>query len=65
MKINYIVGDDGDVEIICKHGVGHSDNVHTCDGCCSKGHEILTTERKAKLKEGIENGKRNKANKRC
>lgn len=28
---NYIIGDDGDREILCEHGVGHGFNVHTCD----------------------------------
>jgi DNA-binding CsgD family transcriptional regulator len=31
-----IVGDDGDIETLCEHGVGHGINVHTCDGCCQK-----------------------------
>lgn len=29
-----IIGDDGDVEWLCPHGIGHGENVHTCDGCC-------------------------------
>lgn len=29
-----MIGDDGDIEWPCKHGVGHSEHVHTCDGCC-------------------------------
>jgi hypothetical protein len=29
-----IIGDDGDEEWLCKHGVGHSPKVHSCDGCC-------------------------------
>jgi hypothetical protein len=31
---NLIMGDDGDTEVLCEHGVGHSQQVHTCDGCC-------------------------------
>lgn len=31
-----IIGDDGDRELLCEHGVGHGHNVHTCDGCCGK-----------------------------
>ena len=32
-----IIGDDGDRELLCEHGIGHSKTgVHTCDGCCSK-----------------------------
>lgn len=29
-------GDEGDAEYLCAHGVGHGNNVHTCDGkvCC-------------------------------
>ena len=27
---------DGRIEYICKHGVGHGDHVHGCDGCCSR-----------------------------
>jgi hypothetical protein len=34
-----MIGDDGDREWICDHGVGHGVNVHTCDGCCMKGKE--------------------------
>lgn len=30
-----IIGDDGDRELLCEHGVGHGHNVHTCDGCCA------------------------------
>jgi hypothetical protein len=29
-----MVGDDGDRELVCIHNVGHSPEVHTCDGCC-------------------------------
>ena len=33
-----IIGDDGDREILCEHGVGHGYNIHTCDSpkCCKK-----------------------------
>lgn len=31
----YITGDDGDREWLCEHGIGHGNNVHTCDGCCT------------------------------
>lgn len=38
-----IIGDDGDQEVYCDHGVGHGFNVHTCDGteCCKKALETL------------------------
>ncbi len=36
MKNKVTIGDDGDIEVLCEHGIGHSKNVHTCDGCCSK-----------------------------
>jgi hypothetical protein len=29
-----IIGDDGELEWLCPHGVGHSPAPHTCDGCC-------------------------------
>ena len=37
----WIVGDDGEREWLCKHGVGHGENVHTCDGCCSITQSVL------------------------
>lgn len=36
IKRKTIIGDDGDKEWLCKHGIGHGENVHTCDGCCIK-----------------------------
>jgi len=30
-KNTYIIGDDGDMEELCEHSVGHGYNVHTCD----------------------------------
>ncbi len=36
MKRKKIIGDDGDIEILCDHGIGHRKNLHTCDGC---GHK--------------------------
>jgi len=47
--MKHIIGDDGDREWLCDHGVGHptlplknnSEGIHTCDGCCtdeSKSH---------------------------
>ena len=35
MTTQEVRGDDGDVERLCIHGVGH-DGVHTCDGCCTR-----------------------------
>lgn len=32
--VREIIGDDGDLEWLCPHGVGHGPHVHTCDGCC-------------------------------
>lgn len=29
-----IIGDDGDTETACVHGIGHGGR-HTCDGCCT------------------------------
>jgi hypothetical protein len=34
-KPAYIIGDDGEREVLCMHGIGHGRGVHTCDGCCS------------------------------
>jgi len=38
-----LVREDGRIEWLCKHGVGHtiwypkgSDDIHGCDGCCHK-----------------------------
>lgn len=38
-----IIGDDGDKEVLCKHGVGHSRGVHTCDStkCCKQAIKKL------------------------
>lgn len=36
-----IIGDDGDKEVLCKHGVGHGGGVHTCDWCCLSCVECL------------------------
>jgi hypothetical protein len=33
---DFIIGDDGDREKLCAHGIGHGYGVHTCDGCCSE-----------------------------
>lgn len=30
-----VIGDDGDLEKLCDHGVGHGHHLHTCDGCCA------------------------------
>ena len=27
---------DGRVEWICQHGVGHGNHVHGCEGCCTR-----------------------------
>jgi len=39
------IGDDGDEEWLCQHGVGHGENVHTCDGCCLKAVSHLAPKR--------------------
>lgn len=31
-----VIGDDGQQETLCDHGVGHGGGIHTCDGCCVK-----------------------------
>ena len=36
-KNRAMIGDDGDREWPCKHGVGHGNNVHTC--CGEKCHK--------------------------
>jgi hypothetical protein len=36
---NTVIGDDGDYEWVCPHGVGHSPNPHTCEGCCMRHPE--------------------------
>ena len=45
--MTHIIGDDGDDEILCKHGIGHSYKVHSCDGCCSSDEELLRELREA------------------
>ena len=40
MKYKRTVGGDGDIEFLCKHGIGHSRNSHTCDDCNHKLHEM-------------------------
>lgn len=27
-------------ELTCEHGIGHSNDVHGCDGCCAKAFPI-------------------------
>ena len=41
------IGDDGDKEWLCKHGVGHGFGVHTCDGekCCKEAISHLAPKR--------------------
>lgn len=29
------IREDGLIEAICAHGVGHHNGVHGCDGCCA------------------------------
>ena len=45
--MTHIIGDDGDDEILCKHGIGHSAEVHSCDGCCSSDEELMRELREA------------------
>jgi len=33
MAYKQVIGDDGSIEILCEHGIGHNENLHTCDGC--------------------------------
>ena len=35
-KWQKVIRQDGRIEYICSHGVGHGDHIHGCDGCCSK-----------------------------
>jgi hypothetical protein len=30
------IGEDGDVETLCIHDIGHSRHPHTCDSCCGR-----------------------------
>jgi hypothetical protein len=30
-KPETIIGDDGEREFLCEHGIGHGNSVHTCD----------------------------------
>lgn len=46
-----MIGDDGDIEWPCKHGVGHSENCHTCDGCCYMVEFWLNLQKQRKCKE--------------
>ena len=36
-----IIGDDGEIEVLCKHGIGHGKGVHTCDGCCENKNDYF------------------------
>lgn len=36
-----IIGDDGEIEVLCRHGVGHGKGVHTCDGCCENKNDYF------------------------
>jgi len=53
-----IIGDDGEIEVLCKHGIGHGKGRHTCDGCCMKQRSIdylvETQHKKAKTEKFTE-----------
>jgi hypothetical protein len=36
MKWIKMVREDGRIEYLCEHGVGHGNHIHGCDGCCSR-----------------------------
>jgi hypothetical protein len=36
MKWYKNVREDGRIEYVCEHGVGHGNHVHGCDGCCRR-----------------------------
>lgn len=40
MNYKKTIGDDGDIEILCEHHIGHSKNPHTCDGCNHRLHKV-------------------------
>ena len=44
----YIVGDDGHLEWLCEHGIGHGNHPHSCDGCCLKRKKKDEPKRKRK-----------------
>lgn len=54
MKFTRNIREDGRIEAVCEHGVGHTiqakkgDYVHGCDGCC----RLLTKENEKPLLEG-------------
>lgn len=37
MKWQKSIREDGRIEYICEHGVGHSNDIHGCDSCCDRG----------------------------
>lgn len=36
MKWTKITREDGRIEYVCEHGVGHGNHVHGCDSCCRR-----------------------------
>lgn len=36
MRWRKSIREDGRVEFICEHGIGHGLHVHGCDGCCGR-----------------------------
>ena len=42
---------DGRVEFLCRHGVGHGNHIHGCDGCCFKKSYPLRYKSKKKIEQ--------------
>ena len=34
------VSNEGVLECVCTHGIGHSPFAHSCDGCCTKERKL-------------------------
>lgn len=59
LKTNELVREDGRIERVCEHGIGHPignkkawdswTGVHGCDGCCSKAKFWLDNDGKVIL----------------
>jgi hypothetical protein len=48
MKWQKIIREEGRIEYICEHGVGHGNHVHGCDGCCSRPDFPLNKKKRRK-----------------
>jgi hypothetical protein len=50
-KKQTIIGDDGEIEELCPHGIGHGEGLHTCDGCCVEENKSWEEELREKWVE--------------